>query len=49
MRICHIITTIDRGGAENQLLALVKQQTMRGDEVVIFPLKGALELESEFL
>ena len=49
MRICHIITTIDRGGAENQLLVLVKQQRIRGDDVEIFPLKGALELEKEFL
>ena len=48
MRILHVITTINRGGAENQLLLLVKEQIQLGHEVSIFPLKGELELEHQF-
>ncbi len=48
MHINHFITTISRGGAENQLLILVKEQIKRGHTVNVFPLKNRLELESRF-
>ena len=46
--ICHVITTLERGGAENQLLVLVKAQIKQGSTVTIVPLKGKPELDSEF-
>lgn len=46
--IFHVITTIDRGGAENQLLMLAKQQINQNFEVHVFDLKGNSELENEF-
>jgi glycosyltransferase involved in cell wall biosynthesis len=46
--ILHVITTLDRGGAENQLLLLVREQIKIGHKVSIFPLKGKLELERQF-
>lgn len=49
MRICHIITTISRGGAENQLLLLAKKQAEAGNSVTIMPLKGTLDLFQEFV
>lgn len=49
MKICHIITTISRGGAENQLLILVRHQVLQGNEVVVYPLKNKLELLEDFL
>ena len=48
MHVCHIVTTIARGGAENQLLMLAKGQIERGYSVTVCPLKGELELEVEF-
>jgi glycosyltransferase involved in cell wall biosynthesis len=48
MRICHIITTISKGGAENHLIMLAKAQQELGHEVTIFPLKGPLELAEDF-
>lgn len=48
MRILHLITTIDRGGAEKQLLTLVKEQVKNGDLVSVYYLKGKGELRSEF-
>jgi len=47
--IIHCITTIDRGGAENQLLILVKEQIKNGHDVTIIYLNGKAELESEFV
>ena len=47
--IFHVITTIDRGGAENQLLMLAKQQINQNFEVHVFDLKGNSELENEFI
>jgi hypothetical protein len=38
--ILHLITTIDRGGAEKQLFVLTMQQIMMGHEVHVVPLKG---------
>ena len=47
-KIIHLITTIERGGAEKQLLTLVREQIKSGLDVEIFYLKGAPELKSEF-
>lgn len=44
MKIVHIITTIDRGGAENALLALIRKQIAMGQNVEVVPLKGNIEL-----
>lgn len=46
MKILHIITTIERGGAEKAVLALAIAQKERGHEVTIAPLKGEPELVS---
>lgn len=48
IHVCHVVTTIARGGAENQLLMLAKGQIERGYSVTVCPLKGKLELEDEF-
>lgn len=48
MKIRHIITTIDIGGAEKQLLVLCRKQIEAGYSVEVFPLKGNLTLMSEF-
>lgn len=48
MRIIHLITTIARGGAETQLLTLVREQIHLGNSVSIYYLKGIPELEDEF-
>ena len=47
--VIHLITTINRGGAENQLLILAKEQVRLGFEVHIVFLKGEPELESDFV
>lgn len=47
--ILHVITTINRGGAENQLVVLAKEQVKSGLDVSIIYLKGEPELEQEFL
>jgi glycosyltransferase involved in cell wall biosynthesis len=47
-KIIHLITTIERGGAEKQLLTLVREQVKSGLGVEIFYLKGAPELKNEF-
>lgn len=47
-RVAHIITTIERGGAEKQLLTLVQEQSKNGREVLVVPLKGSPELLNEF-
>ena len=47
--VVHVITTIERGGAENQLLILVREQVSRGLKIAVIPLKGRLELQQEFL
>lgn len=48
MRIAHVITTIDRGGAEQQLLTLVREQLFLSETVKIFVLKGNNSLIREF-
>jgi glycosyltransferase involved in cell wall biosynthesis len=47
--VFHLITTIERGGAENQLLILVREQVANGLDVHIVFLKGEPELEPEFI
>ena len=47
-RIIHLISTIERGGAEKQLLILTQHQALQGLDVEVFYLKGQLELKSEF-
>ena len=47
IRILHVITTINRGGAENQLLVLVREQIKSGLGVSVIYLKGDPELEQE--
>ena len=49
IRLVHVITTIERGGAENAVLALAQEQVRNGYKVVVVPLKGSLELTKEFL
>jgi len=39
MKITHIITTINRGGAENHLIELVKSQLNKGHQVHVAYLK----------
>ena len=46
-RIVHVITTLDKGGAENQLAVLIREQISKGYEVNVIPLKGNNELESD--
>ena len=46
--IIHLITTIERGGAEKQLLILTQEQVLQGLDVEVFYLKGKPELKSEF-
>jgi glycosyltransferase involved in cell wall biosynthesis len=46
--VFHVITTINRGGAENQLLVLAREQIEIGLDVHIVYLKGEPELEFEF-
>ena len=48
-KVLHIITTIELGGAENQLLVLTKAQIKEGRFVEIIFLKGARDLELEFV
>jgi glycosyltransferase involved in cell wall biosynthesis len=48
-RVTHVITTIQRGGAEKQLLVLVKEQIKIGWEVEVCYLKNDPELLQEFI
>ena len=47
-KIIHLITTIELGGAEKQLLTLTRNQIKQGIEVEVFYLKGKPELEKQF-
>lgn len=49
MNVVHLITTIERGGAETQLLTLVTEQIRQGKQVKVIYLKGEPALEAEFL
>jgi glycosyltransferase involved in cell wall biosynthesis len=48
MKIAHVITTIERGGAENAVLTLAEIQRENGYEVIVIPLKGKPELLNAF-
>ena len=39
MKICHLITSIDRGGAENHLISLIKKQR-KNSKILLIYLKG---------
>lgn len=47
-RVTHVITTIERGGAEKQLLTLASEQVQSGLKVEVIFLKGKSELKKEF-
>ena len=47
--VTHLITTLDRGGAENQLLILVRQQIAMGKKIEVVPLKGQANLIEDFM
>jgi len=46
--VTHLITTIERGGAEKQLLTLASKQVESGLKVEVFFLKGKPDLKNEF-
>lgn len=48
MKVLHVITTIEMGGAEKQLLILCKEQVQLGLTVELIYLKGKPELKSKF-
>ena len=48
LNICHIITTIEIGGAENQLLELAREQKRSGIQVEVIYLKGVPSLCDAF-
>jgi glycosyltransferase involved in cell wall biosynthesis len=45
MKILHLITTLEPGGAEKQLMHLTREQSLKGEEVYIAFLKGEGTLE----
>jgi len=47
-KVTHLITTIERGGAEKQLLILASEQVQSGLKVVVLYLKGKPDLKDEF-
>ena len=47
-KVTHLITTIERGGAEKQLLTLASEQVQSGLKVVVLYLKGKPDLKNEF-
>jgi glycosyltransferase involved in cell wall biosynthesis len=47
-KVTHLITTIERGGAEKQLLTLATKQVESGLKVEVFFLKGKPDLKKEF-
>jgi glycosyltransferase involved in cell wall biosynthesis len=47
-KVTHLITTIERGGAEKQLLTLTSEQVESGLNVVVLYLKGKPDLRNEF-
>lgn len=47
--VLHVITTIERGGAEKQLLTLVRAQIASGRKVSVAFLKGQPELKAELV
>jgi glycosyltransferase involved in cell wall biosynthesis len=49
VKILHVITTLDMGGAEKYLLSQVRGQSERGHEVRVAYLKGAGSLTEDFV
>jgi len=49
MKLLHVITTIDIGGAEKQLLELCRAQVKVGHEVQVIYLKDSPRLKDEFV
>jgi glycosyltransferase involved in cell wall biosynthesis len=47
-KVTHLITTIERGGAEKQLLTLASEQVQSGLNVVVLYLKGKPDLRNDF-
>ena len=47
-KVTHLITTIERGGAEKQLLTLASEQVQSGLNVFVLYLKGKPDLRNEF-
>ena len=47
-KVIHVITTVSRGGAENQLLILAREQISNGWQVSVIYLKDKPELIEEF-
>jgi glycosyltransferase involved in cell wall biosynthesis len=47
-KVVHLITTLERGGAEKQLLTLACKQIQSGLKVEVFFLKGKPDLKNEF-
>ncbi len=47
--VIHCITTIERGGAENQLYILIKEQIKKGMKVTVIYLKGQPELRDKLI
>ena len=47
-KVLHIITTIEFGGAEKQLLVLTRTQILEGRFVEVIYLKGSPELLKDF-
>ena len=47
-KVTHLITTIERGGAEKQLLTLASEQVQSGLKVEVFFLKGKPDLKNKF-
>lgn len=41
MNVVHLITTVERGGAEKQLLILCREQIRLGHQVMVLYLKGS--------
>ena len=46
-KVTHLITTIERGGAEKQLLTLASEQIQSGLKVEVIYLKGKSELKKD--
>lgn len=47
-KIIHLITTLERGGAEKQLLILVEEQVNQNLDIEVIYLKGKPDLKQEF-
>lgn len=48
IKVIHVITTLESGGAEKQLLILAREQAKQGHNVSVVYLKGAGELRESF-